>query len=563
GESGLVDGGPVGPIGPSVPPAVPTEEVEVEVKEEVEEEGSLLQEEECEASPTSCLPPSLRPPPASTSGGGLLGGVGGTGGEACVCGCTLALEPGSSATITATAALCYGTAVWLLQAPVGKHVVVEVEWATLRPGSQWLKLRDGGSQLAPLLLLLPQAPPRSSPFSNQGRPHPASSGPNPPPRASTGSVLLLEFHSDINSTAGHLYPAAGDSWCQPLLDCVRGWISGRVAGLAVFHCNRYHVYQRARLITESPSLTPSGSPNKVASCVTLSEVISLRSIVMSRPRLPVTLPLRHLGNSTSSYSPLLGSTSKDRHSLPNSPFLTRRDAAPTPMRRSCSQLARRLRRGSITRRKRRSASVDELEIRCISPITEIQREDEVGEVGKETCNSKEPEMEMKENKKILKPVPRKLGKRNGGTGSDSSCSTTPRVTNKDRRRLPPSLSRATSAATMRPSSSVSDMSMNGGELEFDYYDYDMDNASAVPGPPSPASTPTPTVDEPPRPPALQLNIPKKTLPTQPSSIMSEECNSISPPDLDVTPTAHEASTPKILNLDDIQFADDSDEDDDF
>lgn len=381
---------------------------------------------------------------------------------------------------------------------------------------------------------------------------------------------------------------------------VLGLVAG-VVGLAMYHCSRYHVYQRARLITESPSLTPSGSPTKVASCVTLSEVISLRSFVMkTRPRLPVTLPLKQRGNSTSSYSPLQGSsTSKARHSLPNSPFLTRRDAASTPMRRSCSQMAQRLRRGSINRRKRRSASVDELEIRCISPITEIQREDEVGEAGKEACTGKEPEKEKKENKKkTFKPIPKKLGKRNcGGAGSDSSCSTTPRIANKDRRRLPPPLSRATSAATMRPSSSVSDMSMNGGELEFDYYDYDMDNASAVPGslfgmdplllawapclapspspesetiplnplnisPPSPAATPTPTAEEPPRPPALQLNILKKTQPAQPSSVLSDECNSTSPPDLDITPTTHEASTPKIINLDDIQFADDSDEDDD-
>ena len=388
-----------------------------------------------------------------------------------------------------------------------------------------------------------------------------------------------------------------------------------VVVLAVIHWRHYRLYQRARLIPESPYATPPGSPSKatttttttaVASTLTLSEVISLKSLVL-RPCLPVSLPLRRRGGTalrSQDTEPLCDTA---RHSLPNSPFMTRRVATPSMLRRSSSQMSRLLRRGSGTfrRKRRRFASVDELETRCISPISEMQREDE-GDSGKETQGRREENKEVKyrEHRKSL-------------VGRDE-LRLTPKLAkerlNNERMRRS-MLSRSTSAATVRPSSSVSDMSVNGTdtEMEYDYYDYDMDNASAVPGSlfgmdplllawvppfftgpdgitpthdaiplemlnlqevlPSPVEVPTRPTELP----LPHLNIPNTPLPPRDpcmqTSLVSEEANdrvelqqdeeedthsvsSAVPFDDDSTPTANTCS--KILNLDDIQFADDSD-----
>nr|XP_053653788.1 uncharacterized protein LOC128703212 [Cherax quadricarinatus] len=402
-----------------------------------------------------------------------------------------------------------------------------------------------------------------------------------------------------------------------------------VVVLAVYHCGRYRLYKRARLLPESPYATPPSTPSKdptdASSTLTLTEVISLKSLV-PRPKLPVSLPLTRRGRSAS-YSPLECEQrhKAPQHSLPNSPFLTRRVSTPSTIRRSSSHLGRLLRRGSGTfkRKKRRFASVDELETRCISPIHETQREDD-GESGKE---------DQVEDTNIK-------GEENSSKYREYRKSVLTEETTRDARLLPKlvkekmnlervrrsALSRSTSNATMRGSSSVSDVSVNGTdtEMEYDYYDYDMDNASAVPGSlfgmdplvlawapsfflsssdNSPTDqgiplnmlslseatpTATPTAEEAPRPNALplqHLNIPHVDSPpktySMQTSIKSDEANDGSElqdtisfthngvkynghhhddndDDDDVTPTTHSSSS-KILNLDDIQFADESEE----
>lgn len=400
-----------------------------------------------------------------------------------------------------------------------------------------------------------------------------------------------------------------------------------VVVLAAIHWRHYRLYQRARLVPDSPYATPPGSPSKatattsttVASTLTLSEVISLKSLVL-RPCLPVSLPLRLRGSAGGRSQDTEPLCNGERRSLPNSPFLTRRVATPSTLRRSSSQMSRLLRRGSGTfrRKRRRFASVDELETRCISPISEMQREDEA-ESSKEAQARREgredeEELKYREHRKSLlgREEPRlmpKLAKE--------------RLNQERMRRAV--LSRSTSAATVRPASSVSDVSSVNGtdtEMEYDYYDYNMDNASAVPGSlfgmdplllawmppfftgqdgltptsdaiplemislpevlPSPAEAPQ---EAPPRPTALplsNLNIPNTASPlsnvTMQISLVSEEANDlvelqpddghnhssaspVAPFDDDSTPTANTCS--KILNLDDIQFADDSDSADDL
>ncbi|MPC81098.1 hypothetical protein E2C01_075699 [Portunus trituberculatus] len=391
-----------------------------------------------------------------------------------------------------------------------------------------------------------------------------------------------------------------------------------VVVLAVIHWRHYRLYKRARLVPESPYATPPGSPSKaatttttttLASTLTLSEVISLKSLVL-RPCLPVSLPLRRRGapavTSSQDAEPLC---SEARHSLPNSPFLTRRATTPSMLRRSSSQMSRLLRRGSGTfrRKRRRFASVDELETRCISPISEMQREDDADSSGKEMQGRREDEAKVKYREHCKSAMQREEPRLTPKLAKDRL--------NKERVRRS-LLSRSTSAATVRHSSSVSDVSVNGTdtEMEYDYYDYDMDNASAVPGslfgmdplllawvPPfftGPDGV-TPTHDAiplevlslqqvlpsppeaPPRPTALplsNLNIPNSPAPPSDvpmqTSLLSEEANdrvelqqdvrdeedlshsSTAPFEDDSTPTATTCS--KILNLDDIQFADDSD-----
>lgn len=396
-----------------------------------------------------------------------------------------------------------------------------------------------------------------------------------------------------------------------------------VVVLAVYHWRRYRLYKRARLIPESPYMTPPSTPSKEvvkgSSTLTLTEVISLKSLRL-RTRIPVSLSIRTRGGGGGGAA--YASVDEDqtalgpRHSLPNSPFMTRRICTPTMLRRSSSQLGRILRKGSgnFKRKKRRFASVDELETRCISPIHETQREEE-GEGGKEgkaadggKGGDEEESAKYREYRKSLLV----------GDGKDL--------------RLPPKLakeklnlerarrsvmSRTNSSATMRASSSASELSVNGTdtEMEYDYYDYDMDNASAVPGSlfgldplvlawvppfiPIPGeATPTndiplhnlnlprelcgspPAAEEPARPtvlPLKYLNIPNTEdgVAAMINSVLSEEANDrqeliededagddddddddVPPFALDQTPTPNNG---KILNLDDIQFADESDD----
>ncbi|XP_063600628.1 uncharacterized protein LOC134776802 [Penaeus indicus] len=593
--------------------------------------GERLETTPCEGPP--CGEPTRHPAPASTPKD-----------SRCGCGCTLALPPGQATSITASAADCMGTAVWLLQAPEGEHVTAEVVWAALKPGAQWLKLRDGDAAVAPLLVRLPTDADLSLSVPSPRR--------HSPRLRSSGTDLLLEFRSDINASTLGLTPAswgflvtAFPSDEAPVVDG-RGDLAapttsyGRllagmhiaavvfvamlvaaVVVLAVYHWRRYRLYKRARLIPESPYMTPPSTPSKEvvkgSSTLTLTEVISLKSLRL-RTRIPVSLPIRKRGGGTP-----YASVDEDqadlgpRHSLPNSPFMTRRICTPTMLRRSSSQLGRILRKGSgnFKRKKRRFASVDELETRCISPIHETQREEE-GEGGKEGKAA------------------------DGGKGRDEEDSAKYReyrksllVGDSKDLRLPPKLakeklnlerarrsvmSRTNSSATMRASSSASELSVNGTdtEMEYDYYDYDMDNASAVPGSlfgldplvlawvppfiPIPGeATPTnndiplhnlnlpqdlcaspPAPEEPARPtmlPLKYLNIPNTEdgVAAMINSVLSEEANDrqeliededagdddddddVPPFALDQTPTPNNG---KILNLDDIQFADESDDD---
>ncbi|XP_064089681.1 uncharacterized protein LOC135203711 [Macrobrachium nipponense] len=584
-----------------------------------------------------CVEPSLYSPPASTPGG-----------ERCGCGCTLELTLGVPLNITASAADCTGTAVWLFQASEGERVTAEVVWAVLRPGTQWLKLRDGDSLSSPLLVRLP------GPKALNSSPSPRQLS-QAPPQTSLGNNLVLEFRSDINVTAATINPASwgflvrvsstssfsataagtldeaahsGMYWklLAGMHIAAVVFISALVAAvivLAVYNWRRYRLYRRAKLIPESPYITPPSTPSREvatgSSTLTLTEVISLKSMVF-RPKIPVSLPLRRKG-STSSYSALDERPPEEpRHSLPNSPFLTRRAVTPSTIRRSSSQLGRFLRKGNgnFKKKKRRFGSVDELEIRCISPIHETHKEEEGGGADKDETtdnknkNGEDDSAKYKEYRKSL-------------IGSDAKDIRLPHKLVKDKMNLErvrrSAISRSNSNATMRGSSSVSDISVNGTdtEMEYDYYDYDMDNASAVPGSlfgldplllawvppfiPMGECTPpnegipldvivsasvhevegesvTPTAEQPIRPKVLpleHLNI----LPTEPpppnpmqTSIRSEEANDrielqVKAPeetpsqacDDDPTPTTEVCS--KILNLDEFQFADDTDEDEEL
>ncbi|XP_068250408.1 uncharacterized protein gogo [Palaemon carinicauda] len=596
--------------------------------------GDSVESLPCEG--LDCAEPSLYSPPASTPGG-----------ERCSCGCTLELSLGVPINITASAADCTGTAVWLLQASEGERVTAEVAWAVLRPGAQWLKLRDGDSLSSPLLMRLP------SPKTADSSPSPRQLS-HAPPQTSLGNKLVLEFRSDINVTSATINPAAWGflvrvSSTADILATAVGtidksaqsgmywkllagmhiaavvFISALVAAvivLAVYNWRRYRLYRRAKLIPESPYITPPSTPSRDvttgSSTLTLTEIISLKSMVF-RPKIPASLPLRRKG-STSSYSALDDRQPEEpRHSLPNSPFLTRRAVTPSAIRRSSSQLGRFLRKGNgnFKKKKRRFGSVDELEIRCISPIHEIHKEEDGGGDKEEASenknkNGEDDSAKYKEYRKSL-------------LASDLREMRLPHKLVKDKMNLERvrrcAISRSNSNATMRGSSSVSDISVNGTdtEMEYDYYDYDMDNASAVPGslfgldplllawvppffPMGGQCTPpdegipldiivnasvheveseavTPTADPPNRPKVLpleHLNIPPTEPPqnTMQMSIRSEEANDrielqVKAPeetpgqlcDDDPTPTTEVCS--KILNLDDFQFADDTDEDEEL
>ena len=277
-----------------------------------------------------------------------------------------------------------------------------------------------------------------------------------------------------------------------------------VAGFAAYYCHRLPVYKRTHLIIDdSPFETPRNSPTHknsqvllkaIPSSNTLTEVLSMKSLRTGIRR-----------ESNTSYEPLnneesLRKARGGRRSLPASPFLTRH-AAPIILRRSSTQLGKFFRRGSasLIKQKRRSASFDQLETRCISPI----REDTDGSPKNSNKDKKQNKEEM--FVKLTKKDATLSEKDKGEEGSKKykehrkSLLSSQELTPKPKRRKPPRdlklkkdkvnlerlrkdvLTRSTS--NIRPSSSASEVSMAGTEvdLEYDYYDYDMDNACAVPG----------------------------------------------------------------------------------
>ncbi|CAL4064407.1 unnamed protein product, partial [Meganyctiphanes norvegica] len=564
------------------------------------------------------------------------------------------LKPGLTTTITASAADCQGTAVWVLKAPSGQHVMAEVIWATLWPRAQWLKLRDGDNRTAPLLARLPSPQiPDSENYYIQASasPIPRRSTYTMPTLASSGKSLLLEFQSDVNTSIAGAVPQYWGFKLQALpqeaqvIDAIKirfpvesdvgtlltgmhivsvVFVSGLVTAvilLAIYHWRRYYYYKKARLIPESPCTTPNGTSTGELlvsnSTTTLTDVISLKSL---RPRIPKSLPLRkRLG----SYSQLEDGEKplvlSPRHSLPNSPFMTKRILTPSMLRRSSTQMGKLFRKGSETfkSRKKRYASVDELQSnRSISPIHEINREEDAEEKPnckelRVKCDKNDIEYSKEDTSGKYKEYRKSLIGRD--VGETKIIRKPNEKLNKDKANLERArrpISRSVSNSTVQQCSSVSDVSMAGTdfEMEIDYYDYDIDNAAALPdsvfgldptlmpwippfitmpGDETPTdserilleplnlskneplnnsleddSTPTtPTM------PQIALNIPPLSSPLVESvmeaSSKSDEANdNVQVPELkdDLTPTTDEV---KILNLDDmndIQFADeDSDE----
>lgn len=102
-------------------------------------------------------------------------------------------------------------------------MTAEVVWATLKPGAQWLKLRDGDDAVAPLLARLPSDA------------DPSLSAPSPrrhsqlPRLRSSGTDLLLEFRSDINASMLGLTPA---SWGFLVTAFPSGSVSASSCGCA-------------------------------------------------------------------------------------------------------------------------------------------------------------------------------------------------------------------------------------------------------------------------------------------------------------------------------------------
>ncbi|XP_076069568.1 thrombospondin-1 like protein golden goal [Oratosquilla oratoria] len=575
----------------------------------------------------------------------------------CACGCSFILHRFLSSSVSASAAQCTGQAVWLIQGVEGFRIHVEFQKVWLRPGKQWLKIRDGNTPMSPLLIRLPthDRPHNHPTYYPTYNPETVQDGPRGKAAdlslVSTGIFLLVEFRSDLNSSedsfleqwgfsivakvekaedsdgiAVATFPDSGSnnsSWA--LLAAVHitaivflGGIMACIAVFAVYHVHRYQTYKRATLIVESPCSSPTDGPlrKSYSSTQTVSEVVSLKSFSFSlKPQLPksLTLKLRNKGGKTytslkddeGSASARRGGHEESRHSLPNSPFLTRRSASgastPANMRRSSTQFGKLFQRESRAARwkKRKSASFDGLQIRCISPIDEWEKEDDI-------FIQNEDAKEIKEDKEGEGAIPKVCRRHRSPSGNESNKYREYRKSqlsdeekqnqnmksrdviklNKEKfnleklRRRTSELSRSNSIGTVRAASSVSEISMAGTEmeLEIDYYDYDVCNASAVPGSLfglDPSLMPwippfIPFLDDEENEEEKegcsiqmqQLNI------TEPENKVSQEDLSKSnennedlaetkaQPDPQTTPTPET----KILNIDDIQFADEDSDD---
>lgn len=399
----------------------------------------------------------------------------------------------------------------------------------------------------------------------------------------------------------------------------------------LYYCRYYRVMTKSLLVVDdSPLETPNGSPfherrrpivTSTGSTLTLTEVLSLKSLKFGIRKGPAR---------ASSYTRLARTEDFKKgvlRSFSSSPQV------PTlgilGLRRSSSQW-RFLRRGNAYQRQknRRSASFDQLRTSCVSPIMEdktmpnsftmeditkkaeskayIEVDDKLQEA-EDAERGEDHSSKYKEHRKSLLATENLVEKL-------KQSELEPTKLSKERvNRVRASLERLRRDAenTVKASSSVSEISMTGAEmeLEYDYYDYDVGNASAAPGSlfgmdptlvpwmididdldiksadqlasqrPEDAdsasrrlslsSTPTPPVNQRSRPEEIPLNILPVTdlLQRSSTSTDSNENN-------DRTPTRESfrgspertSASAKILNIHDVdddefQFADESDDED--
>ncbi|KAF2357015.1 Thrombospondin type-1 (TSP1) repeat [Trinorchestia longiramus] len=267
----------------------------------------------------------------------------------------------------------------------------------------------------------------------------------------------------------------------------------------VAFCVQYRLYRHSKMDTDSLrysigsscDLDIDTSPNRFVSLLTIAEVLSMASFNFNRRDNP--------GNYTQltdrNCVPLRSKRSGCM-SMPSSPFCGRAPLLRPKNLRECES-------------KRRSASCEELESRFIFPI----KEENVM-----TTSVSEIEMSSSCKEDSGNDSPTKISTKRSGKKSvikkphtiKGSFACVTRVKNLTVSMLPKSNPNENDAFTKRMvrrklslkqsacgnkqspttkissvtnihSSSTSELSVNGADLEFDYYDYNMENASAVPG----------------------------------------------------------------------------------
>lgn len=266
---------------------------------------------------------------------------------------------------------------------------------------------------------------------------------------------------------------------------------------------QYRIYRQSKLETSSISdsigsstdLSDQHSRRRFSSLHTIAEVLSMASLPFSRR------------DASGNYTQLSDRNcvplriKKCYASMPSSPFFGR---APPPFMRKKNGAGK-------FAENRRSASCDELESRFIFPITEenimtsSMSESEIRMSSKDDSGN-ESLCNVSTKKQSSKGKPKKpqvnkgnfayitkvkcLGGKTMKKNNIDADSNFPKAKNRlmlslrkggnGSRQSPVPGSRRASVSNVH-SNSTSELSMTGGDLEFDYYDYDMENASAIPG----------------------------------------------------------------------------------